>query len=179
VRSTSRSGWKWEARCGYGNNTASGHAAARSSTIAALRGKAAEGRRSPGRWREFLRLPTTRSVLECASPLALSDGELLRAKRPCNRACPDSIFQGWGGNGFGRTICAKRLGVRWQSGSGDTAFGPMMNFGISMWLVRAKAALRFASRRSPRHTVANFCDIQRAKRRVNPCAVATMQPFQR
>ena len=34
-------------------------------------GKAAEGRRSPGRWREFQPLPTTRSVLECASSLAL------------------------------------------------------------------------------------------------------------
>jgi len=34
-------------------------------------GKAAEGRRTPRRWRESGRLPTTRNVLECASPLAL------------------------------------------------------------------------------------------------------------
>jgi hypothetical protein len=33
--------------------------------------KAAEGRRSPRRWRDLLRLPITRSVLDCASPLAL------------------------------------------------------------------------------------------------------------
>jgi len=39
-------------------------------------GKAAEGRRTPGRWREFLRLPTTRSVLDCASPLALLGGDV-------------------------------------------------------------------------------------------------------
>jgi len=32
-------------------------------------GKAAEGRRTSGRWREFLQLPTTRSVLHCASSL--------------------------------------------------------------------------------------------------------------
>jgi hypothetical protein len=36
--------------------------------------KAAEGRRSPKRWRAAPEVRRTRSVLECASPLALSGG---------------------------------------------------------------------------------------------------------
>jgi len=41
------------------------------------KGKAVEGHRTSRRWREFLRLPTTRSVLDCASPLALLSGDAL------------------------------------------------------------------------------------------------------
>jgi hypothetical protein len=115
-----------------------------------------------------------------------------RVANPCARngeaTAPAPIpFSGWGWNGFGRTLCAERLGVRWQSGpaapkqseggSDDTAFGRRTSFGISIRLVRAKAAWRFASRRSPRHAGANFCDTRYAKQRVNPCAAATMQPF--
>ena len=57
-----------------------------------------------------------------------------------------------------RTIAnrAQRLGVRWQSGSGDTAFGRTKRVENSIRVVRAKAAWRCASRRSPRHAGANF-----------------------
>jgi hypothetical protein len=53
---------------------------------------------------------------------------------------------------------AERLGVRWQSGSGDTAFGRRMSLGISMRPVRAKAAWRCTSRRSPKHAGAKRGD---------------------
>ena len=51
---------------------------------------------------------------------------------------------------------APRLGVRWQSGSGDTAFGRTKRVENSIRDGHAKAAWRRASRRSPRHAGANF-----------------------
>jgi hypothetical protein len=47
-------------------------------------------------------------------------------------------------------IDAKRLGVRWQSENGDTAFERRMGFRFSKRVGRAKAAWRYASRRSPK-----------------------------
>ena len=53
-----------------------------------LRRKAAEGRRTPGRWRDFQCLKQRESVLERASPLALC--EVSTNGRLCNhaRTCP-------------------------------------------------------------------------------------------
>jgi hypothetical protein len=42
------------------------------------------------------------------------------------------------------------FGVRWQSGSGDTAFGRARRWFISTRFGRAKAAWCYASRRSPK-----------------------------
>ena len=50
---------------------------------------------------------------------------------------------------------AQRLGVRWQSASGDTAFGWTGGSILRTVFVPAKAAWRCASRRSPRHARAN------------------------
>src|SRR5437773_2346343 len=65
---------------------------------AALRGKAVEDHRSPKRWRVHEDTRNPRSVLECASPLALwpqcgENGrrvEMLSAKFECGCPCPSA-----------------------------------------------------------------------------------------
>ena len=74
-------------------------------------GKAPEGWRSPGRWRELLWPSYTRSVLDCGSPLPLWGGDeqmwVDRQKRapPGGWDQPDDFAEGGfvilGGGGFG------------------------------------------------------------------------------